>query len=319
MISWNLWTAVHQLCFGKWHSVHAAPITIKPALHLSFVFSHTLLYTHGYTHGLVIKSTVASALRCCCQCIYVACGTAMLMTDCLLSSCSQVLPNMTIMLQQLALNYAAGQVMWAYNTLMLLAFMLDPRLTGAVSGPNPDLDPNGPARAALGLAGLPQLLELVIAHEERLCTAAQKESSQRLQDSSESGSDSRSRSASDSDTEADSESRSIRDVTVQVDSSAGSQSDAEPRLASPAASLGPLLIRMQNGIAATLTGMAEELQSLQWLIDRLQADVALSPDVCLHSYIAYTDIPALICHVSIRCARSLVHPYAVTAYTTLCQ
>ena len=216
------------------------------------------------------------------------------MTDCLLSSCSQVLPNMTIMLQQLALNYAAGQVMWAYNTLMLLAFMLDPRLTGAVSGPNPDLDPNGPARAALGLAGLPQLLELVIAHEERLCTAAQKESSQRLQDSSESGSDSRSRSASDSDTEADSESRSIRDVTVQVDSSAGSQSDAEPRLATPAASLGPMLIRMQNGIAATLTGMAEELQSLQWLIDRLQADASVSPEVCLHSYIAYTEIPALV-------------------------
>ncbi len=199
---------------------------------------------------------------------------------------------MTIMLQQLVLNYAAGQVMWAYNTLMLLAFMLDPRLTGAVPGPNPDLDPNGPARAALGLAGLPQLLDLVIAYEEGLHTAAQKESSQRLEDSSDSGS----RSASDSDTEADSESRSTRDVSVQVDSSAGSQSDAEPRLASPAASLGPLLIKMQNGIAATLTGMAEELQSLQWLIDRLQADAALSPEVRLHSFTAYTDILALICH-----------------------
>lgn len=219
-----------------------------------------------------------------------------LVTDYLLSACSQVLPNMTIMLQQLALNYAAGQVMWAYNTLMLLAFMLDPRLTGAVPGPNPDLDPNGPARAALGLAGLPQLLDLVIAYEERLGTAAQKESSQHLEDSSDSGSgsDSGSRSASDSDTEADAESRSVRDVTVQVDSSAGSQSDAEPRLASPAASLGPLLIRMQNGIAATLTGMAEELQSLQWLIDRLQADAALSPEVRLHSLIAYIDIPASV-------------------------
>ncbi len=207
---------------------------------------------------------------------------------------------MTIMLQQLALNYAAGQVMWAYNTLMLLAFMLDPRLTGAVPGPDPDLDPNGPARAALGLAGLPQLLDLVIAHEDRLRTAAQKEYSQRLEGSSDSrsdsglGSDSGSRSASDSDTEADSESRSIRDVRVQVDSSAGSQSDAEPRLASPAASLGPLLIKMQNGIAATLTGMAEELQTLQWLIDRLQADASLSPEVRLHSCTAYTDMPALI-------------------------
>jgi len=198
---------------------------------------------------------------------------------------------MTIMLQQLALNYAAGQVMWAYNTLMLLAFMLDSRLTGAVPGPDPDLDPNGPARAALGLAGLPQLLDLVIAHEDRLCTAAQKEYSQRLEGS---GSDSGSRSASDSDTEADSESRSVRDVRVQVDSSAESQSDAEPRLASPAASLGPLLIKMQNGIAATLTGMAEELQTLQWLIDRLQADASLSPEVRLHSCTAYTDMPALI-------------------------
>ena len=224
---------------------------------------------------------------------------------------------MTIMLQQLALNYAAGQVMWAYNTLMLLAFMLDPRLTGAVPGPN--ADPNGPARAALGLAGLPQLLDLVIAYEEGLRTAAQKESSQRLEDSSDSGSDAGSRSASDSDTEADSESRSIRGVTVQVDSSAGPQSNAERRLASPAASLGPLLIKMQNGIAARLTGMAEELQSLQWLIDRLQADASLSPEVCLHSFTAYTHILALICHVSIRCARSLMHPYAVTAYTTLCQ
>ncbi len=230
-------------------------------------------------------------------------------TNCLLFARSQVLPNMTIMLQQLALNYAAGQVMWAHNTLMLLAFMLDPRLTGAVPGPDPDLDPNGPARAALGLAGLPQLLDLVTAYEEGLRTAAQKESSQRLEGSSDSGSDSGSRSASDSDTEADSESRSIRDVTVQVDSSAGSQSDAEPRLASPAASLGPLLIKMQNGIAATLTGMAEELQSLQWLIDRLQANASLSPEVRLHSFTARTDMAALVCYVSIWLARSLVHPH----------
>ncbi|KAL0021740.1 hypothetical protein WJX79_000457 [Trebouxia sp. C0005] len=64
-----------------------------------------------------------------------------------------------------------------------------------------------------------------------------------------------------------------------VDSSAESQSEAEPRLACPTASLGPLLIKMQSGIAATLTGMAEELQSLQWLINRLQADATLSPEI----------------------------------------
>ena len=217
-------------------------------------------------------------------------------TDCLHAVCSQVLPNMTIMLQQLALNYAAGQVMWAYHTLMLLALMLEPRLTGAVPGPNPNLDPNGPARAALGLAGLPQLLDLVIAYEEGLRTAAQQKASQRLEDSSDSGSDSGSSSASDSNTGAESDSRSIRDVNVQVDSSAESQSEAEPRLACPTASLGPLLIKMQSGIAATLTGMAEELQSLQWLINRLQADATLSPEVCLHSFIAHTDISALMCY-----------------------
>lgn len=32
------------------------------------------------------------------------------------------------MLQQLALNYKAGQVMWAYSTLMLLAFLKDPQI-----------------------------------------------------------------------------------------------------------------------------------------------------------------------------------------------
>ncbi|KAA6422020.1 MAG: hypothetical protein FRX49_08038 [Trebouxia sp. A1-2] len=199
---------------------------------------------------------------------------------------SQVLPNMTIMLQQLALNYAAGQVMWAYHTLMLLALMLEPRLTGAVPGPNPNLDPNGPARAALGLAGLPQLLDLVIAYEEGLRTAAQQKASQRLEDSSDSGSDSGSSSASDSNTGAESDSRSIRDVNVQVDSSAESQSEAEPRLACPTASLGPLLIKMQSGIAATLTGMAEELQSLQWLINRLQADATLSPEAVMQGVLA---------------------------------
>lgn len=274
---------------------------------------------HSASHGLGKNPMLTSAIRCGCQRTSVPCCLATLVTDCSLFACSQVLPNMTIMLQQLALNYAAGQVMWAYNTLMLLAFMLDPRLTGAVPGPNPNLDPNGPARAALGLAGLPQLLDLVIAYEERLRTAAQKEASQRMEGSSDSGSDSGSRSASDADSEADSESRSIRDVSVQVDSSLGSESDAEPRLASPAASLGPLLIKMQNGIAATLTGIAEELQSLQWLIDRLQADASLSPEVCLHSFTAYTDMPALVCYVSVECAGSLMHPYAVTACTTLCE
>ncbi|KAL0039754.1 hypothetical protein WJX77_006967 [Trebouxia sp. C0004] len=242
--------------------VQAAPVVFSnnlPPIDSLIVAPHDALFT-----GLFLQE--AAARR------YVGLNRAV-------SPYSQVLPNMTIMLQQLALNYAAGQFMWAYNTLMLLAFMLDPRLTGAVPGPNPNLDPNGPAMAALGLAGLPQLLDLVIAYEDRLGTAALKESSQRLEDSSESGSDSGSRSASDSDTEADPESRSIRNVTVQVDSSAGSQSDAEPRLASPAASLGPLLIRMQNGLAAALTGMAEELQSLQWLIDRLQADAGLSPEI----------------------------------------
>ena len=32
------------------------------------------------------------------------------------------------MLQQLALNYAAGQVMWAYSILMLLSFLKDPQV-----------------------------------------------------------------------------------------------------------------------------------------------------------------------------------------------
>lgn len=189
---------------------------------------------------------------------------------------------MTTMLQQLALNYAAGQVMWAYNTLMLLAFMLDPRLTGAVPNPDPTLDPNAPAKAALGLQGLPQLLDLVVAYEEKMQTAAQNEMRQFSADRSgaDSESDSEASAVSGSETESDSESRSMRDVKVKVDSSANTQrSDTEPRLASPAASLGPMLIRMQNGLASTLTGMAEELQSLQWLIGRLQTEPSLPAQV----------------------------------------
>lgn len=189
---------------------------------------------------------------------------------------------MTTMLQQLALNYAAGQVMWAYYTLMLLAFMLDPRLTGAVPNPDPTLDPNAPAKAALGLQGLPQLLDLVTAYEEKMQIAAQQEmrqfSADRSDASSESGSESSA--VSGSDIESDSESRSLRDVKVKVDSSANTpRNDTEPRLASPAASLGPMLIRMQNGMASMLTGMAEELQSLQWLIGRLQTEPSLPAQV----------------------------------------
>lgn len=197
----------------------------------------------------------------------------------LLCVCRQVLPNMATMLQQLALNYAAGQVMWAYNTLMLLAFLLDPRLTGAVPEPDPVLDPNAPAKAALGLEGLPQLLDLVIAHEEKVHIAEERERRQwsKAGPDSDADLDSDSESDSDSGSTSDSESRSTKDANVHINSIDDSETDLESRLADPAASLGPVLIRMQNGIAALLTGMAEELQSLQWLMGRLQADPAL-PD-----------------------------------------
>ena len=42
--------------------------------------------------------------------------------------CSQIVPNLTLMQQQLALIYAAGQVMWAYSLLMLLACLKDPQI-----------------------------------------------------------------------------------------------------------------------------------------------------------------------------------------------
>ena len=35
------------------------------------------------------------------------------------------------MLQQLALNYAAGQVLWAYSILMLLSFLKDPQVVSS--------------------------------------------------------------------------------------------------------------------------------------------------------------------------------------------
>lgn len=42
--------------------------------------------------------------------------------------CRQIAPNTAHMLQQLALNYKAGQVLWAYSLLMLLALLKDPQV-----------------------------------------------------------------------------------------------------------------------------------------------------------------------------------------------
>lgn len=197
---------------------------------------------------------------------------------------------MTTMLQQLALNYAAGQVMWAYNTLMLLAFLLDPRLTGAAPMPDPALDFNAAAKAALGLEGLPQLLDLVVAHEGKLRRAAEKQARQLSMD--ESGSDTDTVTEAESNTESGSfsgeESSSVEGTRAKIDtsdeSSLGVESDVESRLASPAAALGPLLIKMQNGAAAMLTGVAEELQSMQWLLEYLQTQPASSSQVSLAVY-----------------------------------
>lgn len=52
--------------------------------------------------------------------------------------CSQIAPNKTLMLQQLALNHAAGQVMWVFSTLTLLAILQDPEV---VSIGSQSLDP----------------------------------------------------------------------------------------------------------------------------------------------------------------------------------
>ena len=188
------------------------------------------------------------------------------------------------MLQQLTLNYAAGQVLWAYHALMLLTFLLDPQLSGAAPQPDPALDPNASAKAALGLDGLTQLLDLV--------TNAEEEESSRQ--AKLLGSDSDSRSSSDS----ESESGNIP-VTAEVEASG--QDESTPAKASnqtpatsSAASLGPLLIRMLNGFAAVLTGIAEELQALQWLLGQLQKQPALpsavSPCACTSGHISISSI-----------------------------
>ena len=170
---------------------------------------------------------------------------------------------MTAMLQQLTLNYAAGQVLWSYHTLMLLSLLLDPQLTGTTPRPDPTLDPNASAKAALGLEGLVQLLDLVIASEEQEHSEAEN-LARRL-----------STADSDSDSEVEiadgvSPSSSLEASPVQASSSAAAAS---------AASLGPLLIRMLNGVAALLTGIAEELQALQWLLGQLQNQLSLPPGV----------------------------------------
>ena len=170
---------------------------------------------------------------------------------------------MTAMLQQLTLNYAAGQVLWSYHTLMLLSFLLDPQLSGTTPAPDPALDPNASAKAALGLDGLVQLLDLVIASEEEERSEAEKLT--RQLSTADSGSDS--------------------EVEIADGASLGSSLEASPVQASAsaaaasAASLGPLLIRMLNGVAALLTGIAEELQALQWLLGQLQNQPALPPAV----------------------------------------
>ena len=182
---------------------------------------------------------------------------------------------MTAMLQQLTLNYAAGQVLWAYHTLMLLTFLLDPQLSGAAPPPVPTLDPNASAKAALGLDGLTQLLDLVTDAEEEN-TAAQL-----------SGPDSESRSSPDSESDLGSVSEAAEVNTSSQDESTPSQT----AVTSSAASLGPLLIKMLNGVAAVLTGIAEELQALQWLLGQLQNQPSLpsvvspcsSQCTCTHS------------------------------------
>lgn len=180
--------------------------------------------------------------------------------------CSQVLPNMTAMLQQLTLNYAAGQVLWAYHTLLLLSFLLDPQLSGTTPQPDPTLDPNASAKAALGLEGLVQLLDLVIASEEEERNKAEN----LMRQLSTAVSD------SDSDIESDSE---AADEALGASTSSSPAQAATAATGALAASLGPILIRMLNGVAALLTGIAEELQALQWLLGQLQNQPALPPAV----------------------------------------
>ena len=50
---------------------------------------------------------------------------------------------------------------------------------------------------------------------------------------------------------------------------------SSPLVTSPAAFLAPVLMQMQSGLAAKLTGIAEELQALQWVIASLSADRTL--------------------------------------------
>lgn len=177
--------------------------------------------------------------------------------------CSQVLPNMTAMLQQLTLNYAAGQVLWSYHTLMLLSFLLDPQLSGTTPGPDPTLDPNASAKAALGLEGLVQLLDLVIASEEQERSAAENLMRQ----------------VSTADSDSDSDAGLVDGASASSSLEASPVQASTPAAAASAASVGPSLIRMLNGVAALLTGISEELQALQWLLGQLQSQPALPPGV----------------------------------------
>ena len=170
---------------------------------------------------------------------------------------------MTAMLQQLTLNYAAGQVLWSYHTLMLLSFLLDPHLSGTIPGPDPTLDPNASAKVALGLEGLVQLLDLVIASEEE--ERSEAEDLKRQVSTADSDSDSDSEAADEAPTNSSLETSPIQAST--------------PATAATAASLGPLFIRMLNGVAALLTGITEELRAVQWLLGQLQNQHALPPGV----------------------------------------
>ncbi|KAL3134106.1 hypothetical protein ABBQ32_008528 [Trebouxia sp. C0010 RCD-2024] len=182
---------------------------------------------------------------------------------------SQIVPNMTAMLQQMTLNYFAGQVLWAFHTLMLLTYLLDPRLSGTAPQQDPTPDPNASAKAALGLEGLVQLLDLVIEAEEQEHATAEKLVTADTAFDSESESGTSSGSESEPMDEASS-------TSAGADEAPG-QTPMAP--ASSAAALGPLLIRMLSGVAASLAGAAEELQSLQWLLGQLQTQPALPPSV----------------------------------------
>lgn len=170
---------------------------------------------------------------------------------------------MTSMLQQLTLNYAAGQVLWSYHTLMLLSFLLDPQLSGTAPGPDPTLDPNASAKAALGNQGLVQLLDLVIASEEEKRIEAEELARQH----------------STADSDSDSELELAGEPATSSSLETSPEQSSNPTAAVSAASLGPLLVKMLNGVAALLTGITEELQALQWLLGQLQNQPALPPGV----------------------------------------